>query len=192
MKSFFSKNSNRKQKEETTILNDFQFNFLLSNTVYILPSTDNIVSNRIFIDFINFRKFINRSNFDQVVNHFIGLIIEILNKHETVELHLNLKSFSITAAEKYKDLVLLFYDKYQLNYINRINSVFVYNTPHVFEAIKTIFVKLSPLSNTFDFEPVLYSSAESPQKLSEVLKERMSSIYNNNENDSDEDKETTI
>jgi hypothetical protein len=127
-----------------------------------------------------------------VVNHFIGLIVEILNKHETVELHLNLKSFSVTAAEKYKDLVLMFYEKYQLNYINHVNAVFVYNTPHVFEAIKTIFVKLSPLSNTFEFEPVLYSSAESPQKLSEVLKERMSSIYNNNENDSDEDKETTI
>lgn len=182
MKSFFSKITNSK-KEEPNILNTFQFNFLLANTVYILPLTDNTISNRIFIDFVNFRKFVNRSNFNEVSDHFIGLIVEILKKHTTIELHLNLKSFSITATEKYKDLVLLFYDKYQVKYVNCINAVYIYNTPHVFEAIKTIFIKLSPLSSTFDFEPVLYSTTESPEKLAEILKERMSLIYSDNNNE---------
>jgi len=192
MKSFLSKFSKNK-KEEVTILDDFQFNFLLSNTVYILPTTSDNISNRIFIDFVNFKRFINRSHFNQVVDYFIGLIIEILKKYETIELHLNLKSFSVTAAEKYKDLVLLFYERYQVNYINRINSVYVYNTPHVFETIKNIFVTLSPLSKTFDFEPVLYSTNESPNKLTELLKERISNIYNYTGNDEDDnDIEQTI
>jgi len=191
MNSFFSKVANRK-KEEPTLLNTFQFNFLLLNTVYILPLTDNTISNRIFIDFINFRKFVNRSNFNEVSDHFIGLIVEILKIHKTVELHLNLKKFSITATEKYKDLVLMFYEKYQINYVNSINAVYIYNTPHVFEAIKTIFIKLSPLSSTFDFEPVLYSNAESPQKLADILKERMNSIYANNDGEDAEDDETTV
>jgi hypothetical protein len=185
MNSFFSKFTKHK-KEETTILNTFQFNFLLANTVYILPLTDNTISNRIFIDFVNFRKFVNSSNFNEVSDHFIGLIVEILKKHKTVELHLNLKSFSITATEKYKDLVLMFYEKYQVNYVNCINAVYIYNTPHVFEAIKTIFIKLSPLSSTFDFEPVLYSTIESPRKLAELLKVRMESIYNDDDNDDDD------
>ena len=180
MNSFLSKITSRK-KEETTILNNFQFNFLLANTVYILPLTESTISNRIFIDFVNFRKFVNRENFNEVSDHFIGLIVEILKYHKNVELHMNLKSFSVTATEKYKDLVLMFYEKYQVNYVNCINAVYIYNTPHVFEAIKTIFIKLSPLSRTFDFEPVLYSNVESPQKLADILKERMSSIYSNND-----------
>jgi len=184
MKSFFSKITNSK-KEEPTILNTFQFNFLLKNTVYILPLNKTEISNRIFIDFVNFRKFVSKSNFNEVVNHFIGLIIEILEKFETIELHLNLKSFSVTATEKYRDLVLMFYEKYQVNYVNRINAVYIYNTPHVFEAIKTIFIKLSPLSSTFNFEPVLYSTSESPNKLAEILKERISYIHNNDNGDSE-------
>jgi hypothetical protein len=186
--------------ENATILDAFQFNFLLMNTIYILPNVvgnpadHKTVSNRLFIDFVNFRKFVNRSNFDIVVNYFIELIIKILQEHETFELHVNLKSFSITATEKYKNIVLLFYEKYQTNYVNRIDSVYIYHTPSFFDTIKSIFVKLSPLSNTFMFEPVLYNSRESPQKLAEVMKERMESIYNENdiEYDDDNDEEGTF
>jgi len=186
--SFIKKRNN--EQENTTILDAFQFNFLLTNTIFILPvSKSNPVSNRLFIDFVNFRKFVNRSNFDSVVNYFIELIIKILEKHESFELHINLKSFSVTATEKYKDIVLLFYEKYQTNYVNRINALYIYHTPHVFDTIKTIFVKLSPLSSTFMFDPVLYNNKESPMKLAEIMKERMVSLYNENDVEYDDDRE---
>lgn len=190
---FIKKRDN--EAENATILDAFQFNFLLMNTIYILPIAthsnehNKSLSNRLFIDFVNFRKFVNHSNFDIVVNYFIELIIKILQEHETFELHVNLKSFSITATEKYKNIILLFYEKYQTNYVNHISSVYIYNTPHFFDAIKTIFVKLSPLSNTFMIEPVLYNSKESPQKIAEVMKERMESIYNENDIEYDDDNE---
>jgi hypothetical protein len=188
---FIQKRKN--EEENATILDAFQFNFLLMNTIYILPVTNSqgnkSVSNRLFIDFVNFRKFVNRSNFDAVVNYFIEAIVRILEEHETFELHVNLKSFSVTATEKYKNIVLLFYEKYQTNYVNRIDSVYIYNTPHIFDTIKSIFVKLSPLSNTFMFEPTLYNSKESPAKLAEVMKERMQSIYNEDDIEYEDDNE---
>lgn len=189
MFSNFIKKRNKEQ-ENTTILYDFQFNFLLTNTIFILPvNKSNPISNRILIDFVNFRKFVNHSNFDSVVNYFIELIIKILQQHESFELHINLKSFSITATEKYKDIVLLFYDKYQTNYINRINSLYIYHTPHVFDTIQSIFVKLSPLSSTFLFDPVLYNNKESPMKLAEIMKERIVSLYNENDVEYDDERD---
>lgn len=191
----FSKFMQKRKNEEenATILDAFQLNFLLMNTIYILPVTDTqgdkSVSNRLFIDFVNFRKFVNRSNFDVVVNYFIEAIVKILEEHETFELHVNLKSFSVTATEKYKNIVLLFYEKYQTNYVNRIDSVYVYNTPHIFNTIKSIFVKISPLSSTFMIEPTLYDAKESPAKLAEVMKERMQLIYNENDLEYDDDGE---
>jgi len=189
---FIKKRDN--ETENVTILDAFQFNFLLINTIYILPIASNSgerksISNRLFIDFVNFRKFVNRSNFDIVVNYFIEQIIKILEQHDTFELHVNLKTFSITATEKYKNIILLFYEKYQTNYVNRINSVYIYNTPHFFDLIKTIFVKISPLSNTFMIEPVLYNNKESPQKIAEVMKTYTESIYNENDIEYDEDSE---
>ena len=71
--------------------------------------------------------------------------------------------------EKYKDLVLMFYNKYKSSYITCINAVYIYYTPHVFEAIKNIFVKICPFSNSFRIVPVLYSNKESSIKLNELL-----------------------
>lgn len=149
---------------------DFPDKLLLSNTVYILTSpTTSTTSNRIYIDFVNLRRIINNVDINNIVDHFIELIVEILKESETVEIHMNLKSFTISTMEKYKDLVLMFYNKYKSDYITRINAVYIYYTPHVFEAIKTIFVKLCPLSNSFGVVPILYSNKESTIKLNELL-----------------------
>lgn len=191
MKSLFSKINKRREKEESpSILDSFQFNFLLSNTVFILPlSADGQQpSNKIYIDFVNFRKFINHTNFDEVVNHFVNLILEVLKYYDTFELHMNIRTLTITATEKYKDIILMFYDKYQTNYINRIDSLYIYYTPSFFDVIKTIFVKLSPLSNTFNIEAVLYGKPESDEKLAILLKDRMAFINGDfSADDEDED-----
>lgn len=188
MNSFFS-NMNKKKQEQSSILDTFQFNYLLTNTVFILPlskPSETNISNKIFIDFLNFKKFVTNENFDYVVTYFISLIVEILQIYETFELHVNLNSFTISACEKYKDIVLLFYEKFQVNYINRIDSLYVYNTPHIFETIRTIFTKLSPLSSTFMIEPVLYDKKESPAKMADILKDHMN-MYNEYGNDNEEE-----
>jgi hypothetical protein len=162
----------------TTIMDEMQLNFLLKNTVYILPceslGTDggSPISNKVYIDYPLFKQFVNPSNFDKVLDYFAELLIEILGAHPTIHLHVNLRTFSVTAIEKFKDIILKFYDKYSVDYVDKIQATFIYFTPSIFTAIHTAFVKLSPYSASFDVIPTLYSPKESEELVENLLRTR--------------------
>jgi hypothetical protein len=182
-KGFFS----QKNTTDEDVMDSIQFNFLLKNSLFILPEKQTFQStngptfpNKIYVDYTLFKKFVRPSNFEKVLNHFILSIIELQKECTTFQLHINLQGFSVTAAEKFKGLVLMFYEKYGVDYVNTIDSIYIYYTPSVFDTIKTIFKNLSSLSNTFMFEPVLYSAKESPALLEELLQGRRESLANTN------------
>lgn len=162
---------NQNEKEKTFIYDGITINNILLNTIYILPVTNEShkpISNCLYVDYVNLRRIIDHVNVDDIVNYFIELVIEILNEYETFDIHINLKSFTISSLEKYKNLVCMFYNKHKMDYISHINAVYIYYTPHVFETIKSIFVKLGSFSSNH-VVPVLYSHKESHVKLTELL-----------------------
>lgn len=168
--SFLPKIQNE-NKDKSFIYDGISINNILLNTLYILPLTNESpkpISNGLYIDYVNLRRIIDHVNVDDIVNYFIELVTEILNEYEAFDIHINLKSFTISSLEKYKNLVCMFYNKHKMDYISHINAVYIYYTPHVFETIKSIFVKLGSFSNNH-VVPVLYSHKESHVKLTELL-----------------------
>ena len=148
-------------------------NFLIENTIYILPQSDNInnISNRIYIDYPIFKKFVNPSNFENIITYFILLVNKILLSYNNFQLHINLHYFSVSAIDKYKGLLYLFYEKYKTKYIEYIDSAYIYYTPSYFATIKLIFNKLSLFSKINPIEPINYSIKESDRMIEILLKE---------------------
>lgn len=148
-------------------------NFLIENTIYILPQSDNIdnISNRIYVDYPVFKKFVNPSNFENIINYFVMLVNKILLSYSNFQLHINLHYFSVSAIEKYKGLLCLFYEKYKTIYVEHIDSAHIYYTPSYFATIKFIFNKLSLFSKINPIEPINYSRKESDRMIEILLKE---------------------
>ena len=66
-------------------------------------------------------------------------MIELMvNKYETITIVVNMKSFTVTAAQRYMELIKNFCNKYLQNdlFIKRIQNIYVHNSPSVINVIR--------------------------------------------------------
>ena len=86
------------------------------------------------------------------------------------ECHINLNTFTITAANRYKQVIELFSDKCFKNetkYSTVLSKLYIYNSPGMIEAISRIFLHLiDPLVRS---KIVLFNKSESGGKLNDLL-----------------------
>jgi len=101
-KNFFFK---KQQKIDcaTEISEKCDINTLLNNSVFIIPNT-----NSIFFDYTIFKVFANPANYNNIINHINHLINYCIQYFERYNVHINLSSFTITAYERYKKLIMDF------------------------------------------------------------------------------------
>jgi hypothetical protein len=162
------KSSNEEQEDENAFVKELtgvlQFKMLVSNTIFILPNT-----NAIYINYSMFSTFAIPSKYDVMVFHFFNLINEVLKEFSTYQLHINLKTFTITAIEKYHNLIFLIYKKgFYDAYINYIEAICVYHCPSVFETLKNVFITIFNIKE-YTMEPMLYSKKESDELIHQLL-----------------------
>jgi hypothetical protein len=156
-----------KQKEEcaSIISNQLSLEDLLHNTFFIIPNT-----NKIFIDYLVFKTFIHPSNYNIALNHIISLTTYCINKYNEYEVHINLNTFTISAAQRYKDVVKLYTDyclSSDTQFSNTLTGMFIYNTPNVMDNIITI---LGPfIDNTVKRKIHLKNKSESPELIKLLL-----------------------
>ena len=130
-KSFF-KGSQKFACAEETIKN-FPLSELLENCIY----SDEY---KIIVNYPLIKTFINPNVYDNILNHFDTLVKNILINHNNFEIHVDMKSFTITAAQRFKELIKQFCSKY-LNekYEKIINGIYIYNSPSIISVMKTMF-----------------------------------------------------
>ena len=132
-----TKNSFFKQSQKFACAEEITKNFELSN---LFQQSIYIEEHKIIVHYPVIKTFINPTIYDNILNHFDALISNILIYYKDFEIHLDIKSFTMTIAQRYNELIKLFCNKY-LNekYAKKIKNIYIYNPPNILSVLRKIF-----------------------------------------------------
>ncbi len=135
--SFFTSKATNKIERAKYITNQIPLDQLLSNTFFILENT-----NRIYLDYPKLKLFATPDIYDKLLEHVTKLIQICVNIYGNVELHANLNTFSITAANRYKELIkkcCTHFFQSNSTYKNEITHIYLHNYPKIIPLLTTLF-----------------------------------------------------
>ena len=135
--TFFKKS--QKMDLAKQVSNNFDINVLLQDLCYMKKSTNQVV-----IDYNILKLFANDENFKTIIIHILKVFTDTINIFGNFEVHMNLNTFTISAAERYKKLVELFCklclnNKETYDYAKVCNKFYIYNVSNTFEQIVNLF-----------------------------------------------------
>ena len=146
----------------------FPMEDILKTTVYIIPNT-----NKIIFNYTIFKLYANESVYNTVIQKVLELYEILINSHNGFEIHVILDTFTITAAERYKNVIKTFCElctKSPINYTKYLQCMYIYYTPSMIESISVL---LKPfLDPSLSERVIYYSKAESPALLEEIHKQK--------------------
>lgn len=111
---------------------------LLNQSCRILPSTE-----KIYIDYPFVKTFASPEVFEAIANHVFQVFLQSMKEFGVINVHLNLEGFTVSAAERYKQIVVSFCDKClrdNTGFSQVIGCFMIYNTPSAIDHIKMIFM----------------------------------------------------
>lgn len=110
---------------------------LIKHTTLIIPNT-----NKIYIDYIVFKSYAHDQVYDILIKNVIHLFNACIESHNSFEIHLDLNTFSISAAQRYKPLIQILCNEClssQTPLMSYLTTFRIYNTPYMIDSISTIF-----------------------------------------------------
>jgi hypothetical protein len=97
-------------------------------------------NNNIYINYPIFKLFIIPDIYDTIINYIINVIVEVINQNGKYNIHINIDSFTISAAERYMVFINSIFERvFRTQYVNHLEKIYIYNAPSVIEFLKNIF-----------------------------------------------------
>jgi hypothetical protein len=132
----------KKQKMEcaNSISKQIDLTLLLNYTICIIPNT-----NKIHIDYTIFKSYAHPDIFININNKLIEVLDICKQQYGGYEIYVNIESLTVSALERYKELMLYFSklcNDSQLNYTDYLKRCVIYNSPHFIDNMKTIIYPL--------------------------------------------------
>ena len=127
----------QKMECATEIINNIPIHTLLRETIFIVENT-----NQIYIKYEILKSFANPSVYTSIIDHISNLVQVSITNHKSFELHINMNTFTITAANRYKVLIQMFCEKaLQTNsiYHTKLNKIYLYNYPAIIPVLTKLF-----------------------------------------------------
>lgn len=152
-KSFFKKS--QKLDCAKFVSESIDLNTLIDNTVYAIPG-----KNIVFINYPVFKLYANPDNYTQIIDHIITVFKYIIEYYNTFDVYINLSTFTVSAAERYKEVIRLFCDSCfndGTNFSELLIKFHILNTPSVMEMIVKI---LKPLANPLVIDKIAFHTKE--------------------------------
>jgi hypothetical protein len=143
----------------------FDLNEMIERTIYIIPNSNNII-----FDYTMFKLYACPENYDTIINYVIKVYDLMLLKYENFEINVILETFTMSAAERYKEAIRSLCNKCMTSktkYLDLITKMNVYYTPSMIEPISILFRPFIDIN--MGSKVVLYSKVESPQLLQKLL-----------------------
>jgi hypothetical protein len=170
--TYYSKNSKNiffksKQKMDCAaqISQEFDIGRLIEKTVYLVPNT-----NRVYFDYTMFKLYGNPDNYQMIVKYVMSVFQHCIETYGEFELHVNLNSFTITAAERYRAAIELFCNecmKGRTRYASLLTKMCIYNSPGMIEHVTGLFGgMIDPLIRE---RLVIYNKEETGSKIEELF-----------------------
>jgi hypothetical protein len=138
---------------------------MIAKTMYIIPNT-----NKIVFQYTLFKMYAHPDNYEKLVNYILHLYDVVLSTNTKIQVHVLLDSFTVSAAERYKDCISFFCKKCMnssTRYSKLIEKMYIYNTPSMVENIALI---IKPFIDPNVGQcVVLLSKADSPNMIKQLL-----------------------
>lgn len=160
---FFKKT--QKMDVATQICNQFNIEDMIQQTIIRIPET-----NKVYIDYSIFKLFANPENYNIIISNVISSFNQCIQEYGNFECHINLNSFTITAAERYKYAIEMFCKdclKSETRYGRMLSKMYIYHSPGMIERFTSIFLHLIDPYVRDKF--VLYGKDESERLIQELL-----------------------
>jgi|Laugresubdmm15sn_1035100.scaffolds.fasta_scaffold99103_2 hypothetical protein len=99
--------------------------------------------NRICFDYAVFKTFAQPPQYDAFTAYIIELMRQCIETHGGFEMHLNLSKFSVTAAQRYSEMIRVFCKQClqsETEYSKLLIKLYIYNPPKILGSISALFV----------------------------------------------------
>jgi hypothetical protein len=142
-RNYIFKNSQKIECAEQVAQN-IDLNLLMKNTVFIIPET-----NKIFFNYSMFKTYANPSVYVMMIKYILTLFDECIRIYNKFEIHVDLNTFSISAAHRYKSAIEMFCSEFlssknKITIYEHLERFYLYNTPSMIDNISML---LSPFIN---------------------------------------------
>ena len=120
------------------IVNNVSIDALLKRMCFIIDQ-----SNVVHIDYPIMKTFASPENFGIISDYIISQFQTVKTEYPGIEVALNFDGFTISAAERYKDLIQVFCQRcfqYNTDFAIVITRFTIYNSPNIFDNIKHLVV----------------------------------------------------
>jgi hypothetical protein len=114
------------------VSNNLDLQKMIQCTVFIIPDT-----NKIYYNYMVFKTYGNETNHLVLYDYVINLITKILEKYETFEFHVNLKTFTISACQRYYGMITSTFDDNKF-FTDKMGKLFVYHTPSIVDQVNRL------------------------------------------------------
>jgi len=107
----------------------------------LLGATIFRIGSRIIVDYTLLKTFAYPKLYNSIAQYGLTMVQQAIIEYGTYEVHLNLKSFSISAVERYKPLVESFFQEMppeDTQYYTNLKNVFIYHPPSFFSTLHNI------------------------------------------------------
>jgi hypothetical protein len=128
--------SSQKMECAMTVTNEIGIDALIQKTIYIIPNT-----NCVFMDYTVFKTYATPDNYNKIVGYILSLFDYCIANYGEYYAHVNLDSFTISAAERYKNLIECFLTNCmssESQYSFKLKHMLIYNTPNTFNNISKL------------------------------------------------------
>ena len=173
-KNMFFKN---KQKIEcaSNICNSIGIEQIIDKTIYCLPN-----SNKVFFDYTIFKMYATPENYNKIVAHALLMCRHSISENGNFEIHINLNSFTVSACERYKDIIQIFCNeclRSNTRYSINLSKLIVYNSPNMIDSISRIILPfIDPIVRN---KITLYNKSESDSLLCNLFTNSIEMPANN-------------
>jgi len=148
------------------VCKSFDLNEMIANTIYVIPKT-----NKIYMDYIIFKLYANPDIFDAIIQHIINTCRYLVTYYNSLEVFINLETFSVSAAERYKGLIKKYCDNClteNTDFAILLTKLHILNTPSVIEMIVKI---IKPIIDKEVVNKVQFYKREESEKIIKELQE---------------------
>lgn len=148
-----------------TICNSMDVPKLIENTMHIIPNT-----NAVYFSYPVFKLYATDKNYDMIISHIFSLFHKCIENFGTYQVHIDLLSYTVSACERYKPIFPVLFNECfhkEKTFSNKLDRLFIYNTPH---AMETIIQIMKPLvDNNVRHKIIFYSKHESDVLMKTLL-----------------------
>lgn len=124
------------------VLQNIPIDILLKNTFWIVPGT-----NKVYFEYPVVKQFATPENYIYIVDEVLKSCSDCVSTFGKHEVHVNLDTFTISAAHRYKDIITLFCDecmRRETHFTEKLTGIYLYNTPDIIDNISSLLMPLIP------------------------------------------------